>query len=112
MSNFVLIYSTFENQKSAEKAAAQLLKKRLIACAMFLRGNSLFWWKGKIDHARETILLAKTPKSMEVKARKELEKIHPYEVPCILTLPADANTPYLKWATKETTHTTPKHKKK
>ncbi len=79
---------------------------------MFLQGNSLFWWKGKIDRARETILLAKTPKSMEVKARKELEKIHPYEVPCVLTLAADANTEYLKWAEKETTQTARKRKKK
>lgn len=109
MPNFVLIYSTFENQKSAEKAATHLLKKRYIACAMFLQGNSLFWWKGRIDHAQETILLAKTPKSTAVKAKKELENIHPYEVPCILTLPADASAPYLKWAMEETT---PKPKKK
>lgn len=109
MTNFALIYSTFENQKSAEKAAEHLLTKRLIACAMFLQGNSMFWWKGRIDHAQEIILLAKTPNSMEVKARKELEKIHPYEVPCILTLPADASAPYLKWAMGETI---PKTKKK
>lgn len=104
--NFVLIYSTFESQNDAADAAAILLKKRLIACAVFLEGNSMFWWKGRIDHARETVLLAKTPKSMEVKARKELEKIHPYEVPCILSLPAEANAPYLKWANTETSKKT------
>ncbi len=103
-SNFVVLYSTFESQNDAADAATILLNKRLIACAVFLEGNSLFWWKGRIDHARETILLAKTPKSTEVKARKELEKIHPYEVPCILTLPAGANESYLKWAMSETSH--------
>ncbi len=106
---FGLIYSTFESQNDASDAATILLNKRLIACAVFLEGNSLFWWKGRIDHARETILLAKTPKSLIVKARAELEKIHPYETPCILTLPAEANALYLKWAVNETT---PKTKKK
>jgi periplasmic divalent cation tolerance protein len=102
MPNFVMIYSTFGNQESAEKAAKKLLEKHLIACAMFFPGNSIYWWKGQLEQAQETVLLAKTPKSMAVKARTELEKIHPYETPCILTIPVDANSAYLNWATIET----------
>lgn len=109
MPNFSMIYATFGNQESAETAAKKLLEKRLIACAMFLGGKSIYWWKGSLEQTNETVLLAKTPKSMVVKARTELEKIHPYETPCILTLPVDSNPAFLKWAVTETN---PKLKKR
>ncbi len=106
-----LIYSTFGNQETAETAAKKLLEKRLIGCAVFLPANSMYWWKGQLETTQEVILLAKTPKSKSVNAQKELEKIHPYETPCILEISTNANTDYFKWLTKET-ETSPKSKKK
>jgi periplasmic divalent cation tolerance protein len=59
--------------------------------------QSMYWWKGSIDTAQETILLLKTTKSLAVKAKKELAQKHPYEVPCILDWPAGVNYSYLGW---------------
>ena len=97
-----LIYSTFGNQEAAEKTAKKLLERHLIACAVFFPASSMYWWKGQLESAQEVILLAKTPKSKSVNARAELEKIHPYETPCVLEIPSSANADYFKWLVKET----------
>ena len=104
----VLIYSTFESEKDAQKVAGTLLKKKLIGCAVFFPAQSMYWWKGAITTGPETILLMKTTKSLAVKAKKEIALKHPYEVPCILDWPAGVNTSYLNWLIGETE----KHKNK
>lgn len=58
MPGFSLIYSTFANQESAEKAAKQLLQKRLIGCAVFIPSKSMYWWKGQLETTQEVVLLA------------------------------------------------------
>jgi periplasmic divalent cation tolerance protein len=110
MPGFSMIYSTFGNQESAEKAAKKLLEKRLIGCAVFFPAKSMYWWKGQLETAQEAILLAKTIKSKSVNVQKELEKIHPYETPCIIEISSKANPGYLQWLMKETTM--PKKQKK
>lgn len=106
-----LIYSTFGNQETAETAAKKLLEKHLIGCAVFLPAKSMYWWKGQLETAQEVILLAKTPKSKSVNAQKELEKIHPYETPCVLGISSNVNVSYLQWLMKATTSATKPKKK-
>ncbi|MBM3282483.1 MAG: divalent-cation tolerance protein CutA [Candidatus Diapherotrites archaeon] len=111
MASAVLIYSTFGSEKDAQKAVQNLLKMKLVGCAVMFPAKSMYWWKGSIDTAQETILLLKTTKSLVVKAKKELAKKHPYEVPCILDWPAGVNDSYLNWL-MESTGKSPKTKKK
>jgi periplasmic divalent cation tolerance protein len=60
--------------------------------------ESSFWWQGKIDRAREYLLLIKTRTSQFVRLRQFLERHHPYSVPEIVALPIEkANAPYLNW---------------
>lgn len=59
---------------------------------------SFFWWQGKIDRAKEWLLLIKTRDSRFSDLRRFLEKRHPYSVPEIVALPIKkGNKPYLAW---------------
>ncbi len=102
MTSISLIYSTFGSEKDAQKVAKHLLEKKLVGCAVMFPVKSMFWWKGSIDGAQETILLLKTTKSLAVKAKKELVQKQPYKVPCILDWSAGVNDSYLNWLLEST----------
>jgi periplasmic divalent cation tolerance protein len=99
---FILVYVTHKNLKSAKKVAEVLLRKRLIACVNYFPIESAYWWKGKIENSKEIVSLLKTKKENWAKVKKEIEKIHPYETPCIMKLDVESNSDYAKWIKDET----------
>ena len=99
---FITIYTTNPNLKTAKKISSVLLKKRLIACANFFPITSMYWWGGKIQNDSEVVALLKTKSANWDKVKKEIEKIHPYDIPCIERLSVDSNKSYKDWIKKET----------
>lgn len=96
-----LIYITNPNKKVAKKIAQHLLQKRLVACVNIFPINSLYWWEGSIAKEKEFVLIAKTvPKNFE-KVIKEVEKLHPYSIPCILRISANSNKKFFEWLKNE-----------
>jgi len=59
-------------------------------------------WTGKIQEVDESIAFLKTRKDNWKKVRDELQKIHPYEVPCIIRIDVEANEDYESWVNKQT----------
>lgn len=98
---FIIIYITHKNLKEAKKIVSHLLRKKLIACANFFPIESSYWWKGKIVNAKEMVSIVKTQKQNWKKIRGEVEKIHPYETPCIMKIEVEANQGYTDWINKE-----------
>lgn len=94
---FITIYTTNPDLKTAKKIASVLLKKRLIACANFFPIKSMYWWKDKIENNSEIVSLLKTKKENWTKVKAEIEKIHPYDIPCIERLSVDSNKSYEEW---------------
>lgn len=99
--NFIFVYVINQTKKEAKKTAKYLLKKRLIACGNIFPINSLYWWEGKIIDDNEFVLIAKTTKANFEKVKKEVEKIHSYEIPCIVKIPVSSNKKYFDWLKKE-----------
>jgi len=97
----VLVYITNPTKKWAEKIAKVLLKKRLIVCSNIFEIESFYWRRRKIEKAEEFVLIGKTIEKKYKKIKKEVEKIHPYEVPCVLKIKAEANKGYLNWLKSE-----------
>jgi periplasmic divalent cation tolerance protein len=97
----VFIYITNPTKKVAKRIAKHLLQKRLIACANIFPINSLYWWEGKICDEKEFVLIAKTIEEKFEKIKKEVEKIHPYSIPCIVKIRTTPNEKYLDWLVKE-----------
>lgn len=99
MAHIVFSYIVCKNKAEAQKIGKLLLKERLAACVnIFDKMNSMYWWKGKIEEANETVLIAKTTKQLFSKLSKRVKEVHSYEVPCILQIPvSDGNKAYVNW---------------
>lgn len=92
------VYITCVDIKEAKKISAHLLKKRLIACVHLFPIESMYRWKGKMQYAKEISIIAKTEKKHFAMIKKEVTRLHSYEVPLIEYWNSDGiNKPYLKW---------------
>jgi len=96
-----LVYITCKDEKEAKKISIHLLKKRLIVCANIFPIKSMYWWKNKIVNDDENVIIAKTLIKNYEKIKQEVEKLHSYEVPCIIKIDAEANESYDKWVKEE-----------
>lgn len=97
MQRLILIYITGPSIKEARRMAKALVGRKLVACANIWPINSIYRWKGTVVEDREFALLAKTTESKFNAVKKEVEKIHPYGIPCIIKIPASANKKYFGW---------------
>ena len=99
----IIIVSTFPNKTSITKIANQLVKKKLVACVNIMKISSVYYWEGKIENQPEYLGLFKTTKKNQPVLKKELRKLHPYDIPEIAEINVDSiNQPYLKWLVNST----------
>ena len=100
-----LLYSPFPTHEEALACAKELVSQKLIACANIIDGaTSIYQWEGELRQDSEVLLIAKTSdfKAQEVIAA--IKKMHPYELPCILSFEAGAGfLPFLDWVMQQTT---------
>ncbi len=84
---------------SAREIAEHLVNKRLAACVNIIDGvRSIYWWKGKVEEASESLIIAKTKLEMFDRVMDAVRKVHPYEVPEIIALKiTDGLKEYLSW---------------
>ena len=94
----VIIVSTFPSKQSVTNIANKLVKKKLAACVNITKISSVYAWKGKIENQDEYIALFKTTKKNQSALKKELKKLHPYDVAEIAEINVESiNQPYMKW---------------
>ena len=97
--SFLVVLTTLPNLAQSRRLTRLILRKKLAACINIVGpARSFFWWKGKVDSAKEYLLLIKTRQSQFNRLRTFLEKHHPYSVPEIIALPVTkGNASYLNW---------------
>lgn len=86
--------------REARRIARALVEARLAACVNLLeaRVRSTYRWKGRVESAREVLLLIKTSRKRFAALRREVRRLHSYEVPEIIALPIVAGSAdYLAW---------------
>jgi periplasmic divalent cation tolerance protein len=103
--SFIVVYITHPDMECAREIASHLLAERLIACVNFIPITSMYWWEGKVEDASEVVSIVKTRKENWPRLKAEVEKMHPYKVPCIMRLTAEANKKYGDWIAAETKKT-------
>lgn len=103
MSGIVFVYVTTASGAEAKKIARRVVAERLAACANILTGmTSVYRWKGKMNSARECVLILKTRKGLYKKLERRVKELHSYDFPCIAALPVVAGlAPYLEWINNE-----------
>lgn len=103
MPKIAIIYSTFAKKTDAQRSLKRLMAERLVACGVISSAvESTYFWKGKTPTEKEIVLMMKTTTVKAKRAKAFLASIHPYEVPCMLSWTADANSAYARWVRKET----------
>ena len=107
-----LLYTTWPDAGTAERAATTAVGARLTACANILpAGRSIYRWQGQIETADEVIVVFKTTRAQAEALSDLLIGLHPYETPAVVALDirvSGSNPDYLRWIDGETSSTTKK----
>jgi periplasmic divalent cation tolerance protein len=80
--------------------ARSVVSKRLAACVNLVLSpvDSYYTWKGKLENAREYLLLIKTSAKRLRTLETEVKRLHTYDLPEFLALPISAGSnEYLSW---------------
>ena len=98
----LLVLSTFPDAGTAQRIGRHLVEEKCAACVNILPAvESIYWWEGKVEEAKETLAFFKTTTDRFEALQSTLRQLHPYEVPEIIALPIDRGLPdYLRWVAK------------
>jgi periplasmic divalent cation tolerance protein len=104
--NVVIVMTNLPDSAAATRLAALLVENHHAACVNILAEcQSIYRWEGKIETATEVPLLIKTTRSAYPRVEEVIRANHPYQLPEIVSLPADNGLPaYLDWVAAETTN--------
>ena len=97
---YVVVLVTCGSRAEAQRIAREVVSQRLAACANLLETpvQSVYRWKGKVEKAREFLLLIKTSPRRLSALQAEVQRLHSYDVPEFVALPIVAGSPaYLRW---------------
>lgn len=105
MDEILLLYTTWPDADTAERAARAVVEERLAACANIVgSGVSIYRWEGAVERAPETFMILKTTAKAAPALRDRLADLHPYAIPGMVAIVADANAshaPFLSWIASE-----------
>jgi|SRR5580658_152885 periplasmic divalent cation tolerance protein len=94
-----VVLSTAGSREEGERIAHALVDQQLAACVNILPGlTSIYRWQGKVESAREILLVIKTSAERLEVLESELHRLHSYEVPEFLVLNVESgSSAYLEW---------------
>ena len=100
----LLVYITAPDPETARSLAGALVGERLCSCANIVDGmESVYWWRGSLENARESIVLCKTTPAAYPALEARARELHPYDTPCIIALPVEKGLPaFMQWIAEET----------
>lgn len=96
---YIVVLVTTPSISEAEKIVNVLLEEKLIACANIIGDiKSKFLWMGKMEEAKEALIVIKTKKEVLEKLYTKIKSLHSYTVPEIIAIPIISGyKPYLQW---------------
>ncbi len=96
---FKLIYITAPDKSIATNIAKTLIQEKLAACVNIIGPiESHYFWEDELSQSDEILIFAKTTKILEARLITRVKKLHPYKVPCIISLDITNGDPiFLKW---------------
>ena len=100
MTDKIVVLVTCGSAKEARKIAWAVVEQRMAACANIVATpvQSVYRWKGRVESAKEFLLIIKTTQARFAKLKAEVKRLHSYDVPEIIALPiAAGGIDYLNW---------------
>src|ERR1700690_42740 len=100
MTRYQIILVTCGSKTEAKKIARALVERRLAACVNIVTApvESTYRWKGSVESSKEFLLVIKATRSRFPALRREIERLHSYDVPEIIAVAISEGTQkYLSW---------------
>lgn len=99
MSNALVVFVTVPNRPTATRLAKILVQEQRAACVNIVPAiESHYVWQGKLETARELLLVIKTTRRGYAALERRIKALHPYSVPEIVALAIQqGSASYLKW---------------
>jgi periplasmic divalent cation tolerance protein len=94
-----IVLTTAGSEEEAQEIARHLVESRMAACVNIVpRISSVYRWQGKVEEAREWLLIVKTTADAFEKVREAIAELHSYELPeCVCLTIEDGLANYLQW---------------
>ena len=88
----------------ARKIGSNVVEQKLAACANIVPSvESIYRWKGKLERAREVLVVIKTTANRLPELEREVKRLHSYDVPEFIVLSIVAgSSKYLAWLQEST----------
>ncbi len=100
MTDKIIVLVTCGSRREARRIARGLVKAKLAACVNIPQEpvESMYRWKGKIETAREFLLVIKSSRRRFAAVEAEVRQWHSYDLPEIIALPIERGSrKYLAW---------------
>jgi periplasmic divalent cation tolerance protein len=100
MTDKIVVLVTCGSLKEGRRVARALVEARLAACVNVLRTpvESIYRWKGRVDTAKEFLLIVKTSRARFAALETAVKRLHSYDVPEVIALPIEKGSrDYLSW---------------
>jgi periplasmic divalent cation tolerance protein len=97
--SLIIVTTTLPSREAADAMGTQVVEEGLAACVqVFGPIESTYKWKGTIERAKEWYCVSKAQAGRRDELMARIKALHPYEVPEIVAVRADAVDPeYLAW---------------
>jgi periplasmic divalent cation tolerance protein len=97
-------FVTCKDARQARRLAEALVRDRLAACVNVVPGlTSIYAWKGRIERARECLLIIKSRAALSRRLAARVKALHTYELPEVVTIRIASGHPdYLAWVRAST----------
>ncbi|MBI4430235.1 MAG: divalent-cation tolerance protein CutA [Candidatus Omnitrophica bacterium] len=94
-----IILITASSIEEARRLAESLLQEHLAACVNCIPElESHYWWRGKLEHASESLLIVKTTAEAVSHVIRRVKELHSYSTPEIISCTiTEGSKEYLKW---------------
>jgi periplasmic divalent cation tolerance protein len=110
---FRVVLVTCGSLKEGRHIARRVVTARLAACVNLMLNpvESIYTWKGKLEKAREYLLVMKTTSKRLVELAREVKRLHSYDVPELISIPiTEGSEEYLSWLDASVSRARKKHK--
>jgi periplasmic divalent cation tolerance protein len=102
--DYISVYIVAADLAEAKRIGEALVDERLAACVNILSAvESVYRWQGKVEHAAEVALIAKTRETLFERVAARVKALHSYDTPAVVAWEiAFGDAAYLDWIAAET----------
>jgi periplasmic divalent cation tolerance protein len=99
---FCQIWISATNKEEANKISDSLVKKKLIAGSLIIKGDARYWWENSIVEKEYYNISTFSLMKNKQKIIEEVKKVHSDKCPIISISKIDGNIEFLNWIKEST----------